>query len=323
MASRELIRVEGLGKSFPFRAGPLAVRVMGWVRAVDDVSFSIAEGETFALVGETGSGKTTTGRLILRLDAPTEGGVTRFGRDVHRLRGDELKSYRMSVQAVFQDPWASLNPRMRVSAIVSESLVVNQRLKRRVVRARVEEALEQVGMQPWHANLFPHEFSGGERQRVALAAALVTGPKLVVLDEPVSALDISVRAQVLNLLKEIQRQRGTAYLLISHDLATVRHLAHTVAVMYMGQIVEQAEAEDLFRFPQHPYTQSLIASILPPHPDAGRQAEVPEGEVPSPLDPPSGCRFRTRCPLAMDICSTTPPEPREARTGHMVRCHLY
>lgn len=322
MAAPGLIQVAGLSKLFPMRRGRLGGRAAGHVRAVDNVSFSLAEGETLAIVGESGSGKTTTARIILRLDSPTEGRVTFDGRAVHELAGGDLRRYRMSVQAVFQDPWASLSPRMRVMGIVSEPLLVNQRSRKRAMRDRVVEVLQQVGLQPWQANLFPHEFSGGQRQRIALASALVTSPRWIILDEPLSALDVSARAQMIGLLKTIQREEGTGYLLIAHDLATVRSLADRVAVMYLGQIVEHATAEELFSSPKHPYTQSLFASILPTHPDE-RRGEVPEGEEPNPLEPPAGCRFRTRCPFAMDVCATTPPAARETAPGHLVSCHLY
>lgn len=323
MAAPGLIQVAGLTKHFPVRRGPFGGHALGYVRAVDNVSFSLAEGQTFAIVGESGSGKTTTARIILRLEEPTDGHVIFDGKDVHELHGSDLKRYRMSVQAVFQDPWASLSPRMRVMGIVSEPMLVNQRMRKPAVRDRVAAVLQQVGLQPFQANLFPHEFSGGQRQRIALASALVTSPRWIILDEPLSALDVSARAQMIGLLKKIQREAGTGYLLIAHDLATVRYLADRVAVMYLGQIVEQAEAEELFSSPKHPYTQSLFASILPTHPDAQGRGEVPEGEEPNPLEPPTGCRFRTRCPFAMDICTTTPPAPRETASGHLVSCHLY
>ena len=317
-----LIEVEGLAKHFPVTGGPLGMRTVAHVRALDGVSFSIAPGETLALVGESGCGKTTTARVILRLRRPTAGRVSLEGRDVHALRGAGLRWFRKRVQAVFQDPWASLSPRMRVGDIVAEPLVVNERLPRREVRARVAALLERVGLQPWQAELFPHEFSGGQRQRVALASALITEPKLIVLDEPVSALDVSVQAQVLNLLKDIQQELGTSFLLITHDLTTVRHVAHRVAVMYLGQIVEQAATDELLDNPKHPYTRALFDSALPAHPDQRRSRLAMHGELPSPLDPPSGCRFRTRCPYVMDICQE-PPAFREVGPGHVAACHLY
>jgi oligopeptide/dipeptide ABC transporter ATP-binding protein len=321
---RPLIEVKGLRKLFRVRGGFLGTRTRGFIHAVDGVSFSIAPGETLALVGESGCGKTTTAKLILRLIEPTEGTVSLEGREVFGLHGADRKWYRMNVQAVFQDPWASLSPRMRVVNIVSEALVVNdRRLKKRQVREAVDTILEKVGLQRGRdGELYPHEFSGGQRQRIAVASALITQPRLIVLDEPVSALDVSVQAQVLNLLKALQGQLGTAYLLITHDLATVRYIAHRVCVMYLGEIVEEARVEDLFAQPQHPYTQALFASALPDHPRERRDHVLLEGEVPSPLNPPPGCRFAPRCPFAMDICKTAPAY-QELAPGHWAACHLY
>jgi len=298
------------------------VKHFGPVRAVDDVSFTICEGEILALVGESGCGKTTTARLVLRLMTPSGGTVSFDGRPVHALKGRDLRWFRTSVQAVFQDPWASLSPRMRVRNIVAEALVVNQSVARKEVDERVALTLEKVGMKRWHGDLFPHEFSGGQRQRIALASALITEPRLLILDEPVSALDVSVRAQVINLLRDIQADLGTSYLLISHDLETVRFVADRVAVMYMGRIVETGTTEEVFATPQHPYTRALLDSILPMHPKDRRSRPVIQGEMQSPLDSPSGCRFRPRCPRAMDICQTTPPS-FETGPGHAVACHLY
>ncbi|MGH8915127.1 MAG: ABC transporter ATP-binding protein [Acidimicrobiia bacterium] len=317
-----LIAVEGLTKHYPVSAGKYWGKTVGHVRAVDDVSFTIDRGKTLALVGESGCGKTTTARLVLRLRTPTAGRVTLDDRDVYQLTGDELKWFRTCVQAVFQDPWASLSPRMRVRDIVAEPLVVNRKTSKDEIRERVGITLEKVGMQRWQGDLFPHEFSGGQRQRVALASALITEPRLLVLDEPVSALVVSVLAQVMNLLKDIQADLGTAFLLISHDLATVRYMADHVAVMYMGSIVERGGVEQIFEEPRHPYTRGLFESALPMHPSDRRPELRIEGEMPSPLDPPSGCRFRTRCPHVMEICAQTPPVT-EVDPGHFVGCHLY
>jgi len=316
-----MMEVEDLTKHFPVKGGLLGTQTIGHVRAVDGVSFTIGEGETLALVGESGCGKTTTARLILGLWKPTRGSVSLDGRDIHALDSQHRHWYRTSVQAVFQDPWASLSPRMRVRDIVAETLVVNRRVSRQEVRESVAATLKKVGMEPWHGDLFPHEFSGGQRQRIALGSALITEPRLIVLDEPVSALDVSVRAQVINLLKDLQNELGTSYLLISHDLETVRYVAHRIAVMYMGQIVESGTAEQVFANPQHPYTRALFDSILPSHPKHRRSGPIIHGELQSPIDPPAGCRFRARCPHAMDICTHTPPT-RESEPGHIAVCHL-
>jgi oligopeptide/dipeptide ABC transporter ATP-binding protein len=323
MAVNALIRIENLKKHFPVTRGLLLMRTVGWVQAVDDISFSIAPGETFALVGESGCGKSTTAKLILRLETPTAGHVYLNGHDVHGLRGRDLKQYHMDVQTVFQDPWSSLNPRMRVRDIVAEPLVVNRRVPRRQVRERVEQLLVEVGLRPQQASLYPHEFSGGQRQRIALAGALIANPKLVVLDEPVSALDVSIQAQIMNLLKNLQREHHVSYLLVAHNLATVRYLAHDVAVMYLGQIVEQAPTEELYTNPLHPYTRALFSAALPAHPDVLREEIVLRGEVPSPLNPPAGCRFHPRCPMAMTVCATEVPVRRDMGAGHVVACHLY
>jgi len=317
-----LMVVDRISKHFPVSEGQYGGRIIGHVRAVDDVSFSIEQGRTLALVGESGCGKTTTARMVLRLRTPTSGRVTLDDRDIHSLNGADLRWFRTSVQAVFQDPWASLSPRMRVRDIVAEPLIVNRKVSKDEVRERVGLTLEKVGMERWHGDLFPHEFSGGQRQRVALASALITEPRLVVLDEPGSALDVSVQAQVMNLLKDIQGDLGTAFLLISHDLATVRYVAHDVAVMYMGSIVETGSVDQIYESPKHPYTRGLFASALPMHPRQRRPELEIRGEMPSPLDPPSGCRFRTRCEHEMDICATPPPEV-EVGTGHTVSCHLF
>jgi oligopeptide/dipeptide ABC transporter ATP-binding protein len=318
-----VLEVRGLQKHFPVRRGVLLSRMVGWVKAVDGVSFTVGRGETFALVGESGCGKTTTARVILLLERPTAGMVLMKGQEIERLRGRELRRYRASVQAVFQDPMSSLNPRKRVRSIVGEPLIVNRALPRRAVAARVAELLEQVGLPPRSAELFPHEFSGGQRQRIAIARALALNPSLVVLDEPVSALDVSIRAQIMNLLKDLQAELGLTYFLIAHDLATVRYIATTVGVMYLGRLVEVAPAEELFTRPRHPYTQALLSAALPSHPDVKREEVILPGEVPSPLHVPAGCRFHPRCPAVLPICSEHDPSEREVGAGHRVACHLY
>jgi oligopeptide/dipeptide ABC transporter ATP-binding protein len=323
MADTPLLNVQNLKKHFPVTKGLLLMKTIGWVKAVDDISFTLQQGETLALVGESGCGKTTTAKLILRLEQPTSGEVLMDGKDVHALHGDDLREYRTMVQAVFQDPWSSLSPRMRVRNIVAEPLVINQKVSRAQVDERVREVIASVGLRPEQANLYPHEFSGGQRQRIAMASALISHPKLIILDEPVSALDVSIRAQIMNLLVDLQQQYNVSYLVIAHHLATTRYMAHEVAVMYLGKIVEKARTEELFNNPLHPYTKALFSAALPSHPDIEREEIILHGEVPSPINPPSGCRFHPRCPLAKPECAMVEPQEKLVASGHMVACHLY
>jgi oligopeptide/dipeptide ABC transporter ATP-binding protein len=319
----ELLRVEGLKMHFPVTRG-LFGRVVGQVRAVDDVSFTIAPGETLGLVGESGSGKTTVGRAILRLLEPTAGRVRFDGRDMAEATPRELRELRRSLQVIFQDPYSSLNPRFRVIDIVGEPLEVHGLAHGAQVEKRVAELLRRVGLSPAWMNRYPHEFSGGQRQRIGIARAIALGPKLVVCDEPVSALDVSIQAQVVNLLKELRRELGLAYLFIAHDLSVVRHLSQRVAVMYLGELVEIAPVSRLFATPAHPYTRALLAAIPVPDPRHVRRRLTLSGDIPSPLNPPSGCRFHTRCPAVMERCRSEPPARVTVEPGHAVTCiHAY
>jgi oligopeptide/dipeptide ABC transporter ATP-binding protein len=319
---RALLEINEVRKYYPV-AGRSGSNMSGWVRAVDGVSLNVEEHESVAIVGETGCGKTTTAKLALRLETPTSGSLHFRGKNIAKLRGPELRAYRRSVQAVFQDPWSSLDPRMRAHDIVAEPLVVNDRVSSKTVRERVAEQLMAVGLDPKSAKNFPHEFSGGQRQRVAIARALILQPDLIVLDEPVSSLDVSIGAQVMNLLKDLQEKLGAAYLLIAHNLATVRYLSNRVAVMYLGLIVETAPASQLFNKPLHPYTQALLSAALPTHRVNRKFDIVLTGDPPSASNIPPGCRFHPRCPFAFERCSKEVPEFRELAPGHWAACHLY
>lgn len=320
MADR-LLEVEGLAKHFR-GGGNWISRGGDSIRAVDGVSFSIEEGETFALVGESGCGKTTVAKMILLLERPTQGSIKFQGEDVSRLRGSGLREYKRLVQAVFQDPYSSLNPRMQVLDIIGEPLRVHQGLRGQNLRMRVGELLENVGLNPVTASFFPHQFSGGQRQRIAIARALALRPNLIVLDEPVSGLDVSIRAQILNLLMQLQRDLDLSYLLISHDLAIVEHMSHRVGVMYVGKMVELATRDDFYGNTLHPYSNALLASVPQPDPDIPMGTTI-SGEVASPINPPSGCRFHTRCPIYLetDMCREVEPEWREVHTDHLTACH--
>jgi oligopeptide transport system ATP-binding protein len=319
-----LVKVENLTKHFPIMRGILIRRKVGAVQAVDGVSFVIAQGETLGLVGESGCGKTTAGRTLLALYPATAGQVTIDGLNVHQAKGRELLAIRRKAQIIFQDPFASLNPRWTVNAIVSEPIKVHKLYKSNKERsARVKELMELVGLNARLINRFPHEFSGGQRQRIGVARALATEPKFIVCDEPISALDVSIQAQVVNLLEDLQDRLGLTYLFIAHDLSMVRHICDRVAVMYLGVIVELAERNELYENPLHPYTQSLLSAVPIPDPkkDRARQRTILTGDVPSPINPPSGCRFHPRCPVAIPQCSEARPEWRDMGGNHWVACH--
>ncbi len=318
-----MLEVVGLRKEFRASSGVLFAHHQGWVRAVDGVSFNINRGETFGLVGESGCGKTTTARLILRLEVPTAGTIRFQGQEITSLSRPELVSFRRSVQAVFQDPWSSLNPRMRVGSIIAEPMQINLNLSGHTIRERVGALLNRVGLNPDDASRYPHQFSGGQRQRIVLARALGPQPQLIILDEPVSALDVSVRAQIMNLLKSLQSTDSLSYLLIAHHLSTVRYLCHRVGVMYLGRLVEVAGTETLFEEPLHPYTQGLLAAALPVDPDMAQEQPIPAGEIPSPMAPPPGCHYHPRCPFAFELCRRMEPSLQEVKPGHRVACHLY
>jgi oligopeptide/dipeptide ABC transporter ATP-binding protein len=320
MSAPPLLEVADLVRHFEVHTG-LFGGATGVLRAVDGISFSLGRGETLALVGESGCGKSTTARLVLRLLDATAGRIRFEGNDITDLAGEPLRKLRRRMQIVFQDPFASLNPRMRIGEIVEEPLVVHGIGDRAARRARVEELLRLVGLAPYHAARYPHEFSGGQRQRIGIARALAVEPALVVCDEPVSALDVSIQAQVVNLLKELQARLGLAYLFIAHDLAVVKHMADRVAVMYLGQIVELASKDALFADPRHPYTRTLLAAIPRPDPHRDRNRVVAGGDVPSPMNPPAGCRFHTRCPFVIERCRVEMPALRPWAADHVTACH--
>jgi oligopeptide/dipeptide ABC transporter ATP-binding protein len=315
-----LLVVQNLKKHFPVKKGVFS-RVTGWVKAVDDISFHIRPGETLGLVGESGCGKTTAGRTILRLIEPTSGRVDFEGKDVASLTGEELRAVRRHMQIIFQDPYSSLNPRMTVGAIVAEGLVVHRLGTPKERLEVVKQTLERVGLSPQYINRYPHEFSGGQRQRIGVARALALNPRFIVCDEPVSALDVSVQSQVVNLLVDLKQKFGIAYLFISHDLSVVKYISDRVAVMYLGEIVELAECNELYRRPLHPYTQALLSAVPVPDPARKRTRIILQGDVPSPLNPPPGCRFHPRCPIAIKgVCEIQVP-PLADYSGHLVACH--
>ena len=319
-----LLRVDNLVKHFPIRQGIIIQRQIGVVHAVDDISFEVKQGETLGLVGESGCGKSTTGRTVLQLYRPTSGSVIFDGVDLVKAKGEELRHMRRKMQMIFQDPYASLNPRMTVGEIIGEPLVVHKAAAQKDIEERVANLLELVGLNPAFSTRYPHEFSGGQRQRIGVARALALQPSFIVCDEPISALDVSIQAQVVNLLEDLQKQFNLTYLFIAHDLSMVRHISNRVAVMYLGIIVELADREELYLKPLHPYTQALLSAVPIPDPvaEARRERILLKGDVPSPVNPPSGCRFRTRCPIAESICAEVQPDFREAKPGHFVACHF-
>ncbi|MBA2876528.1 ABC transporter ATP-binding protein [Thermaerobacillus caldiproteolyticus] len=317
-----LLQVNGLKKYFPITGGVFSKEI-GEVKAVDDVSFTVYKGETLGIVGESGCGKSTTGRMILRLLEPTEGSIIFEGQEITRLSKSALRKMRRDMQMIFQDPFASLNPRHTVEKILEEPLIVHGIGSKQERKKRVQEMLEVVGLGRYHAKRYPHQFSGGQRQRIGIARALMTHPKLIIADEPVSALDVSIQAQVLNLLEDLQKEFGLTYIFIAHDLGVVRHISDRVGVMYLGRLVELADSDTLYQSPKHPYTKALLSAVPIPDPEHQQERQLLAGDLPSPANPPKGCAFHTRCSACMDICKTTRPEFKEVEQGHYVACHLY
>ncbi|MFZ7945760.1 MULTISPECIES: ABC transporter ATP-binding protein [Bacillaceae] len=319
--SELLLEVNGLKKYFPITGGLLGKK-QGEVKAVDDVSFYVKKGETLGIVGESGCGKSTTGRLLMRLIEASDGRIIFEDKEITSLSKSELRKTRRDIQMVFQDPYASLNPRHSVEQILEEPLIVHGIGTKETRRKQVREMLEVVGLSSYHAKRYPHQFSGGQRQRIGIAKALMTKPKLIIADEPVSALDVSIQAQVLNLMKDIQREFQLTYIFIAHDLGVVRHISDRVGVMYLGRLIELADSEELYENPMHPYTKALLSAVPVPDPDIKKKTILIEGELPSPANPPSGCAFHTRCGQVMDICKTARPAEHDLH-GHFVACHLY
>ncbi len=320
--TQPLVKVENLKMHFPIKGGILS-KTVGQVKAVDGVSFHIRKGETLGLVGESGCGKSTTGRMLLRLLEPTEGKIYFEGEDITKLSTSEMRTKRREMQMVFQDPFASLNPRHTVEKILEEPLIVHGVKDKAERKRRVKELLEVVGLSSWHAKRYPHQFSGGQRQRIGIARALAVNPKLIIADEPVSALDVSIQSQVLNLLQDLQKEFDLTYLFIAHDLGVVRHISDRVGVMYLGHIVELADSEKLYDDPKHPYTQALLSAVPIPDVEHRKDRVILQGDVPSPSNPPAGCPFHTRCPAAMEHCGSVKPVLKEVAEGHYAACHLY
>ena len=323
-SSSALVQVRGLKKYFPISQGIIFQRKVADVKAVDGLDFEIRKGETLGLVGESGCGKSTTGRTILQLYRPTEGNVVFQGKDLAALKGEDLRKMRRNMQMIFQDPYASLNPRMTVGDIIGEPLEVHNIAKGKDKKARVEDLLKVVGLNPYFINRYPHEFSGGQRQRIGIARALAVQPDFIVCDEPISALDVSIQAQIINLLEELQQQFNLTYLFIAHDLSVVRHISDRIAVMYLGKIVELTDRDALYRNPRHPYTKALLSAVPIPDPlvEEKRERVILTGDVPSPVNPPKGCRFHTRCPIAVEQCKVDDPAWRDLGEDHWVACHL-
>ncbi|NGP61207.1 dipeptide ABC transporter ATP-binding protein [Paenibacillus thiaminolyticus] len=320
--TQPLVQVENLKMHFPIKGGPLG-KTVGAVKAVDGVSFHINKGETLGLVGESGCGKSTTGRMLLRLLDPSEGSIYFEGQDITKLSGNELRMMRRNMQMVFQDPFASLNPRHTIGKILEEPLIVHGVRDKSERKRKVKELLDVVGLSSYHASRYPHQFSGGQRQRIGIARALAIHPKLIIADEPVSALDVSIQSQVLNLLQDLQQEYELTYLFIAHDLGVVRHISDRVGVMYLGQLVELSDTEDLYDKPLHPYTQALLSAVPIADVTFRRERIILEGDVPSPANPPAGCPFHTRCPKAFEPCSAARPQLSAIESGHYVACHLY